>query len=912
MKNSFINSILEDLVSQDIDLLQLQYVVPSRRVGLFLQQALIAQYNKPIISPVIMSIEDYIQKVSGLQILPDLDILPYFYKSYCKITPESQRDSFDTFITWAPTILQDFNELDRYLVQTDDFFNYLGNFKALDSDRHWSLEANPTIMITQYLDFWKKLASYYKSLNELLLLEGIAYQGMAYRTACKTIVDQNGHIDDNKKLVFLGLNALNKAESTIIQYLLDIDHALIYWDADNYFISRKYHEAGKFMRDHLDKWPFYRQNDFKILGENFERPKEIEIVSATGNLGVVQAARKKLEEITAEQLENTVVILADEQLLLPFLNALPDNIPFYNITMGLSLDNLPISSFFIDLFELHRQYNDNGFYYRNLIKVLETPFTNLLATNEVKSAIERIRKKNIIQLQPDEFDQQRFPFIHKLLKPLDRPADILKLTTALMEQLKEALKAKHHAQLELEQLLAMTEVSNELSDLLRDNPSIDSMRTLSHLLRQLLPLKKLDFIGEPVQGLQIMGLLETRALDYDHIIMLSVNEGTLPAGKSFNSYIPHEMKKAFELPTYTEKDSIYAYHFYRLLHRCSSASFIYNNETETLGGGEQSRFLLQLQMEPATNHIINEISYYHKVEAIEKTLTQINKEPIYFERLDQIASSGFSPSALTSYIRNPLDFFSNKILRINDLEDVEENIALNTMGSIIHEALDQLYQPYQNLILVENDFLKIHSQIKTEIDLAYSKYYPSQSKPMGKNRIIYEVALHYVRKMINVDQQLVKDGNELIIKSVEQNLETIINIDHIGPVKLHGKVDRVDSLNKVTRIIDYKSGTVSKSNVGLAEDGFKELTENYDKSKAFQVLMYAYLYSKSFPENEVTGGIISFKNFKEGFIPFSIKQGRSYKEQPIDKEILKRFEECLIYLVTEIYDPQTPLTEKET
>ncbi|PRP67546.1 PD-(D/E)XK nuclease family protein [Nonlabens agnitus] len=911
MQETFISTILDSLASKGFDLKTIQYIVPSRRVGLFLNKEIARRHDAPILGPIALSIEDYIQQLSGLNILSDLDILPFFYQAYCHVEPEDHRDSFDAFIGWAPTILKDFNEVDRYLVDPQQFFGYLGNFKALDTDRHWSLDANPTQMVTQYLDFWKKLYRYYESLRDVLQQNQVAYQGMAYRFAFAKAKSSSTSNHTDNPIVFLGLNALNTAESEIIQKLLEQDQAMIYWDTDHYFLENKFHEAGKFIRSHQTNWTYYKNRELEIIGSRYRDSKSIEIISATGNLGMVQAARKYLSQLESSELLDTAVILADEQLLLPLLSALPDNVDAFNVTMGLSLDQLPISSFFTDLFKLHKEATEGIFYYKNLTSLLESSFANLVAPTQSVKALQKIREYNLIQVQQSDFEKEEYPFIHKILVELEHPKQILDLTNDILVELKKVLTKTENSRLELEQLLGMVEVIDELKDLVRNNSGINDLRTYLYLLQQLLPLKKLDFIGEPVQGLQIMGLLETRALDYKNILMLSVNEGTLPAGKSFGSYIPHEMKRAFDLPTYTEKDSVYAYHFYRLLHRCENATFINNAESDTLGGGEKSRFLLQLERDENTHHQITHTNYFHKVNAINKELLEIIKKPIYFERLKEIASKGFSPSALTSYVRNPIDFFSSKILRISDLEDVEEDIALNTMGSIIHEALDKLYQPYQNQILVLEDFKKIESQIKTELDLAYKGCYNSTSNPLGKNKIIYEVSHHYIKKMIALDKTTVEKSSEFIIKSVEQDLSTTIELPEIGLVKLHGKVDRVDMIDGTLRIIDYKTGSVSKGNVGIEEDGYEVMIQDYEKSKAFQVLMYAYLYAKNHPVDTLQAGIISFKNFGDGFIPFGIKNGRSYQPQEIDQDILDQFEKQLIALIKELFDPATPLTEKE-
>ncbi|MBF4983813.1 PD-(D/E)XK nuclease family protein, partial [Nonlabens mediterrranea] len=362
---------------------------------------------------------------------------------------------------------------------------------------------------------------------------------------------------------------------------------------------------------------------------------------------------------------------------------------------------------------------------------------------------------------------------------------------------------------------------------------------------------------------------------------------------------------------YTVFISVYAYHFYRLLQRCKNADFIYNSEPGSLGGGEKSRFLMQLETNNIANHKINHRLYANKITTETVNGLSIKKDDFYFKRLQQIAISGFSPSSITSYIYDPIDFYRSKILKINDVEEVEEDMAANTMGTMIHKTLEALYLPYINQILDEKHFKEIRSRINKTIHNAYLDSYHTAQDPQGKNIIMYEVAQHYVKKMIAYDQNLVNSGNTLIIKKLEARYSTSLTIDTIGNIKLHGEVDRIDELNGRTRIIDYKSGMVNKSNVGLDPDNYEALIDGYDKSKAFQVLMYAYLYSKNNPFTECTAGIISFKNFKDGFIPFSVKIGRSFQAQPIDIEELNKFEEQLIQIILELYNNDINLTEKD-
>lgn len=904
---TFIDQILDDLEQKNIESTASTFVVPSRRVRLFLNSAIAKRLDKPSFSPVIYSIEDFVAHLSGMRILPDLEILPLFYQAYLKVEKQNH-DSYDEFLGWAITILADFNETDRYLVEPESFFSYLGNVKELDSN-HWSLEHNPTQIVSKYLRFWKKLHLYYNALQEVCHKEGVGYQGMVYRDAFAKAESQKSLYSSQRPVIFLGLNATNTAEANIIQSYLSDGIAHIYWDTDEHFIDSTYHEAGKFLRQYMDTWKALEKNAPLFVNNDYKAPKQIAIQGATGNLGMTQAMTLALNKLPFEELEQTAIVLADEALLLPVLHAIPKEVNRINVTMGLSLDKTPMASFINDIFKLHMQASESGYYFKNLIRVLESPFMQLL-THDTQKYIQEIHQSNTVYINDASIFNEPTGHLDSLLKPINDNLALLSLVSSFLNDLLPILTSKN-ASLELEQLLGITELFNELTAIQKDTPELKELATLHFLYRQLIPLKKMDFIGEPVRGLQVMGLLETRALEFKNIIMLSVNEGVLPAGKTANSYVPYDIKIKYNMPTYSDKDSVYAYHFYRLLHRCENATFIYNSEPDTLGGGERSRFLMQIQAESLPNHTITTTQFITSTSAVNATPLSIKKTDAYFKRLDAINKKGFSPSALTSYVRNPIQFFENKIMRIQEQQEVEENIALNTMGSIIHETLDKAYNPYCKEPLTLAILKQIKASVPKLLEAAYRDIYKSVTSPVGKNKIIYEVSGHYVYKMIQADIDLVKDGHELIVWHTELELKGSLEIAPLGEINFVGNVDRIDSINGELRIIDYKTGRTVQKNLTLDPDDYSNLITDYDKSKAFQVLMYALMYNQLKPTPELSAGIISFKNFSSGFISFAHKIGGRNIKQVITPEILAQFELQLSDLIRELYNPEIPLLEKE-
>ncbi|MEO9502515.1 PD-(D/E)XK nuclease family protein [Nonlabens ulvanivorans] len=911
--NTFLHDVISSLYSQNYNLSKLTYVVPSRRVATFLNKTIAAFLEQPIFEPIVYSVEDFISHTAQVEIASDVDLLFDFYNSYLKIEGNNTADSLDEFITWAPTILKDFNEIDRFLVPPSDFFNYLGNLKELEQG-HWSILEPKTEMIEKYLHFWKRLELYYSQFTKDCTINGIVYQGLAYRLAFAKAEYQSTQYSKETPIIFLGLNALNKAEEEIIKIFLDSNNAKIFYDSDLYFQENQYHEAGRFIRRYKSHWNYFEQHNLNITSNNFNAPKSINMIGTSGPIGMCQVAGKLINKLNLESinLDTTAIVLADEALLLPLLSAIPESAKHLNITMGLTLDKTPLASFFNQLIKLKVEATDQGFYYKNVIAVLESHFSSLLDQTAVKELMNTIHKENLVYIPFLEANQDTANlYINQLRSEVITTTNLINYLSNISDALQSKLIENENKRLELEQLLGIHSVIEQIRSIIDVQSGITDLRTIQYLFKQFLPQKKLDFIGEPVKGLQVMGLLETRALDYENIIMLSVNEGILPAGKSTASYIPYDMKIKFGLPTYTDKDSVYAYHFYRLLQRCNNANFIYNSETNSLGGGEKSRFLMQLETSGIKNHTINHSLYANKITTEKTDTLSINKDNHYFDRLGKIAISGFSPSSITSYIYNPIDFYKSKILKINDIEEVEEDMAANTMGTMIHKTLESLYLQYIDQVLDRIHFKDIRERLNNAINKAYLDSYNTIHDPQGKNIIMYEVARHYVSKMIAYDEELVKNGNILIIRKLEVRYSTTIEINSIGSVKLHGEVDRIDELNGQIRIIDYKSGMVGKSNVGVEPDNYQALITDYDKSKAFQVLMYAFLYSKNNEFTECVAGIISFKNFKEGFIPYSVKNGRSFQPRPIDVFELEKFEEQLHQIIIELYNKDIALTAKD-
>ncbi len=905
---TFLQETLADIKKNHSDLSEITFILPSKRAGGFLMHELKKEASKTQFAPRIISIEEFIEEVSNVAIIDNTELLFKSYEAYLKTTSIIEKDDFETFSTWANTLLNDFNEIDRYLVEPEPFFNYLASIKTLE---RWGVNDEQTQLITNYLGFWKSLPEFYENIQALLLQENIGYQGMVYREAVANLeyyMNANG----TKTHIFIGFNALNTAEQLILQELLETGNSSAYWDADNYFFQDTKHSASYFIRKYITEWNYFKNNEPKFIANNFEKPKHFQFVEVQKNVGQAKYVGELLSQLSEEEINKTAIVLGDENLLVPLLYSLPPNLKSVNITMGVSLKNFPAVVFFELLFTIHLR-NSETLYYKNILSILNHPLGNDLLP-KAHSLADDLAKNNLTHISPQELfelsrDQQN-PMLKLLFE--DWKNDGKTAVRNALQILSELQKIYINHTIDRTVLHQLTTVFSKIEALAQKYPYLKSIKTTLALFSELAASTSLDFEGDAYSGLQIMGVLETRVLDFENVIITSVNEGIFPSGKSNASFITYDLKQQFKLPLYNEKDAIYTYHFYRLLHRAERITLFYNNHSEGISTGEKSRFIRQLEIEKHSAHIIDKRILSPRVQLKPLSLKQVNKTEAVLQRLREIAEKGFSPSALTSYIRNPLDFYFQKILKLSEFEEVEETVAANTLGTIVHDTLETFYQPLENSILSIENLLRMKELIPDEVTKQFKKTFKGGTFSKGKNLISFEVAKRYISNFIDREIADIKAGNIIKIIKIETDLTLEMPIAELNfPVKIHGKVDRVDEYNGQLRIIDYKSGLVNQGDVELVD--WDELGQDYKFSKAFQILTYALMMNKEIPINNAEAGIISFKNLGSGFLKFGIKEksGSRNKSQIITSETLDDFTIELKKLIMEICDSNMPFIEKE-
>ncbi len=911
---SFIKKCLVKINKDSASLSKDVFVLPSKRAGVFLKNELSNYYDSTFFLPKIISIEEFIEDVSGLITSSNLETLFTFYEVYESIIPDELKESFESFSKWGQILLHDFNEIDRYGIHAQQFFSNLSDIKQIEN---WSPSEKPTTLITNYLDFWRNSFHYYDKLQSKLVQTGVGYQGLVYREASNKINDYISNNDIHH--YFLGFNALNASEENIFQALLKQKKATVFFDIDQRYFNSKTNSAGHFLRKYNNNWSYYQNTDFSIISDEFSSKKHIDVIALPKNIGQVKKVGELLSKLSTSELKDTAVILGDESLLLPLLNSLPKNVIDINITMGMPLKDVPIASFFDTIFQLYYKQSADRFYFKKLLNFLNNNYSRLLLdTSEVDKLVHHIQYYNIISISRSEI-LEVLPnniFLEKILSLNNKkPFQFLEVFKKVIFKLRQQLSDKENKQLDLEYLYRFNEVFNVLEVLQTKYTSIKSIEEFYQIYKEVLSSDTLDFRGEPVKGLQIMGVLESRVLDFKRVILTSVNEGVLPSGKSHNSFIPFDLKIAFKLPTFYEKDAIYAYHFFRLLQRSEHISLIYNTEPSGLNAGEKSRFLLQLDALVTEKHTINYFTSAPNIPSSISGLQIIQKDEKVIERLKEIAHKGFSPSALTQYIRNPIDFYKQKVLRIYDENEVEETVAANTLGTIVHNTLENFYKPLEGKFLTKEYIKLMQSKIDIEVTNQFQLEFKKGDISKGKNLIIFQIAKRYVSNFLKQEIILLDKSKEVIIHHIESDLRTEINVPGSDfPIYIAGKVDRIDEVDGIIRIIDYKTGKVEQGKVEIID--WNAITSDYTKySKPFQILMYAYMIQSEKKFNRpVEAGIISFKNLSAGFLKFSKKdkQGRgAKKDSVITQETFESYLTQLNTLILEICNINIPFTEKE-
>jgi len=927
----FTDKIVDYIVQENLDLKHLSIVLPSERAIKYVSASLYRHYQKPVLAPEMVTIDKWVNSLSSRTILDRTRLLVKLFSIQLEDPIDPKDSSFDEFISWGNTLLSDFDEIDRYLLDPKKVFRNLAEIKEIEN---WSFDSKEITPAKQrFLEFWDKLPGFYYRLNEVLDQEQKCYAGSAYRELSQEI-DRCFRSDSNKVFLFAGFNALSGAELSIIRQLHAMGRAHVLIDSDTYYLNDPVHEAGSFLRK--------LKEELKVKQLNFDEEelltaeKEIRVIECVQTTGQVKAAADILNSMASSDLKDTVVLLADESLIGPLLKNIPSKVGKANITLGLPLKNTSIRTWVELLFQLQEnktRFNTEAIYFQDLIKIWNHPLVLAITSPDEQRKItslemDSIKYNKIFRNASSISVSEKLDglFAH-ILTPWNKDWEtavnsIRRSIQYIIEHLSE--KDEFNKALCYGFDNSMIEFENLVAEGLPEM----TLRSFRHLMQAHWSNVSIAYHGNPIEGLQIMGLLETRLLDFKNMIVLGMNEGKMPPTNPIQTLIPMDLRRYLGLPTPREKQGLFAHHFYRLLH-CSEKVFItYSSAKENIGSNEESRYILQLKLELSRANpnirIHNEIYSVSESEVISMEGQTVEKSQEVLERMQAMISSSISASAINKFLTCPLDYYFRYILEFGEEEEIEEDLESRTLGSFIHEVLETLYKPFcrhdkdGNLVspsppaLAETDVQKMLKDFPSLLHEQFLKRFNNDKNAFssGKNLLSYKMAHELTERFLKQEIRYLKELSEpLFIEYLEITLKSELEVDVHGQkmkVGMKGVVDRIDSIGDKYRIIDYKTGKVSEAdaeiNLKKSEEGFL----GFDKAKHLvQLGMYSYMFFRNFGHYPAEVGLISLVNVGKGLIPLQDKNGDSLEM------ITDTFPGFMEALMNEMFDPTIPFTHTQ-
>lgn len=909
-------------------------VFPGKRSKIFFKNYLSQLLDKAIWLPSLFSYEEFVEHLSQKNIAKPIDSIIQLYKAYQSVEGENA-EGFDSFLKWGNTFLNDINEIDLSLAPADKVFSYLSDAKAISLWDPKEKKLSPYQL--KYLKFYRSLWNYYIAYYQLIEEDNKAHRGYIYKKANEFL---NESSKKWTKCVFIGFNALMPAERAIINTLKKAGKLDMLWDGDNYYINDKMQEAGFFLRE-------YQQEYGKLnwIGDYLKGNKEIHIIGTPKSINQTKIAGNILWQLSDNK-ENyeldTAVVLPDEALLFPMLNSIPENIDSVNITMGYSLKYSTFYDFFDTIINLYegverfrnaRNSTSTLFYNRDLLALSDNKLLTFLGLT--KSSIEKlnhaIRKSNRgfwsinhIKNTLNNADSNKIFDLLFALENIDFKHLIALLRRIIELIINELSKNKDNEKIDINLIdrniaLEYQNIFESLYKLDIHNVLFNKLSTFKKFYRQFVRLTQIPFEGHPLEGLQIMGILESRTLDFKNLIILSMNEGIIPIQKRSATLIPNDVKKQFGLPTQFHNDAIYAYHFYRLIQRAENVFLIYNTESSVVGANEKSRFINQIELE--LKKYSDNIKIHTYIESLPliygsmNNIIKIEKTDHIYRQLLENAESGFSPTSLTNYLTCSLRYYFEKILNLQAIQEPQETIEANTLGLAIHEVLEDIYAESKNTKSPVKLSTLSHALSNCEALLMekFRKIYSDGDLSYGKNLITVKVALKFIQRFLQLQIHEIKENNSVIqIIDTEKLLNWALKIEsnkQIIEIKLKGTADRIDTVDNILRIVDYKTGMVNEKDVKIAS--MEEIVEKSDKSKAFQLLMYAYMFNNMNFQNstnpkDIVAGIYSFRNIKKGLINLQVADLKM-----VSSQLLLDFEKQLVQIFEKLFNKDEAFIQTE-
>lgn len=941
---SFLKLVAADLYKHtEGNLAHTAVVFPNKRAGLFFNEYLAQESDSPIWSPAYVSISELFRSLSPWEVGDPVKLVCELYKIFRRETQSTE--TLDDFYFWGEMLISDFDDADKNRVDTDKLFSNLQDLRNIMDDytfiddeqeeairqffQNFSIERR-TALKERFISLWDVLGNIYKGFRESLASQNIAYEGMMYRHVIE-------HLDVDKlpyeKYVFVGFNVLNKVEHTLFTQLKDAGKAVFYWDYDEFYMKENRqavtHEAGEFIRRNLRDFPSPLSGE---LFKNLSKPKEVHyIASSTENAQARYLPQWIRNNLTTPEKE-TAVVLCNEALLQPVLHSLPAEVKHVNITMGFPLSQTPVYSFLIALLELHTHgfnFKSGRYTFQSVVTLLKHPYTRQL-TGQAELLEKELTRNNRFYPLPGELGKDEF--LTRLFTPLSGNLNLCIRLSETLQQVAGIYQANTSGtedtdafnQLYRESLFKAYTTINRFRTLIEEDELTVQSETFRRLLVKVLSATNIPFHGEPAIGMQVMGVLETRNLDFRHLVLLSVNEGQLPKSGGDSSFIPYNLRKAFGMTTIEHKIAVYAYYFYRLLQRAERITLMYNTSSDGLNRGEWSRFMLQFLIEwphPITRQFLEAGQSPQGTSSItvEKTPDVMRQMQSLFD-VRANPKAKFSPSALNYYLDCPLKFYYRYVAGLSAPDEVSAEIDSATFGSIFHYAAEHIYKDLTTHGKVINKealetLLRNEVKLQDYVDTAFKKLFfnvPQNEKPEynGVQLINSAVIARYLKQLLQNDLRYAP----FTFIASEMEVDEPIDIQTPKGViksRIGGIIDRMDSKDGTLRIVDYKTGGDADTPPHV-ESLF--IPDKKRSNYVFQTFLYAAIMCRKQPTMKIAPALLYIhRAATETYSPvIQMGEPRKPKEAVEDfSKYEKEYRERLQGLLEEIFNPEKSFTQTE-
>lgn len=909
----------------------LHIIFPGKRARLFFNEALLGiTGGQPMWQPRYLSMDDLIHSLSPLETGDRLRLVAELYKIYNEYHPEP----FDRFFRWGEMLLSDFDTIDKYLIDADALYAnvsdlrdiearfgglFAGNDEAMELVRGFWQSLNrkgvQSVEQQQFLKIWRSLFDIYTQYKARLRSLGIGYGGMIYRDIAESLdPDKTDERFEGKTFCFVGFNALNECEKRLFGYLRDSGGGRFYWDYDNYFFKSDDQEAGRFIRRNVAR---FGDDDPSFARDNFVRPKRIEVISTPSDILQCKALYRELERIYEQQGfldKETAIVLTDENLLLPVLHSIPPVAEHLNITMGYPLANTVPYILLERLLMLQNRARDGQFAHTDVLGILAHPYVIEQAAGAAKAVTERINTWQTVWVPPDFFGDN--DLLRRIFRPVTGVGEMQRYIEEILSGLGAVASDSGEARERKEFIFTILDHVIRLGNTVRECGIDLPLGIYISLLRQTLVKSRVPYEGEPLSGLQVMGILETRNLDFDNVILLSLTDDTFPGNREGSSYVPFNLRQAFGLPTPQDHEAMYAYYFYRLTARCRRLTMMYSSAADDKRTGEQSRYIYQLEYE--SPHTVERANVNLRIDYRPVEPIRVEKSPEILERLRKME---FYPSKLNRYIDCPLKFYFADIERLETPEQIEQEVTHLDVGNTLHRAMELLCTPLAGRPDAARHFAAFTSSdmlVATEQAMADVMGARGQNIELsGRMQMHRDIVMRYLKNILRFDSQ--EEAEPFVIQGLERTVKHLFDMGDRSVI-LAGVADRVDLLHDGTlRIVDYKSGGDTPefasveslfTNEGVTRDG--ELRYEPHNGAVLQTLLYALVFG-AVEHAEVTPALyVARKMGADDFSPYPVcKADGMAQVERLRPEHAAILTQGLEQLFSRMFDPSLPFVQTD-